>query len=111
MTMEQLFSATGMAQGQRQQLRALKSPAQPASDQEQQPERQELPEDTLEQLRQGEIKQIAMRAELWKALLDARVPSESDPSKAVPFLGDIAFLRNVRGMYQASVPVSELISE
>jgi len=111
MTMEQLFSATGMAQGQRQQLRALKSPAQPASDQEQQPERRELPEDTLEQLRQGEIKQVAMRAELWKALLDARVPSESDLSRAVPFLGDIAFLRNVRGMYQAGVPVSELISE
>ncbi len=125
MTMEQMFSATGMAPGQRQQLLAQTSPSQSSNQEErnslEDKLRQAFPQmktsqqqqtaTSLANLRENEVKQLHIRAELWKTLLGARVPSENDPEKTIPFLGDMAFLRNVRGMYQAGILTETLVAE
>ncbi|HEX7734913.1 MAG TPA: hypothetical protein VF458_08620, partial [Ktedonobacteraceae bacterium] len=116
MTMEQMFSATGMEAGQRQLLLKLTAEAEPVS-QSPSPERKErqglrqLQAEVLKDVYQQATLQQAMRGELWKVLVEARVPDESDPQKSLPLIGDVAFLRNVRGMHQAGIPLDTLIAE
>jgi hypothetical protein len=114
MTMEQMFSATGLEAGQRQLLRKL------AASVERKPSRSNGKEErgllklqaaVLNGLRPGEALHQALRGALWKELVQARVPGEHDPAQSLPLIGDVAFLRNVRGMYQAEIPLDTLVNE
>ena len=62
-------------------------------------------------MQQAEVQRLAIRAAIWKAIISARVESEGDVRRSVKFLGDVAFLRNIRGMIEAGVPVADLIDE
>jgi hypothetical protein len=131
MTMEQMFSATGLEMGQRQLLHKLLESAEPApakkkakgkkgkaeeASQEEPAEREKpglrkLQMEVLADVRQRDALHQKIRSALWKELVQARVPGEQDPEQRVPLIGDVAFLRNVRGMYQAGIPVKTLIAE
>ena len=111
MTMEQIFSATGMDTGERKELRALLAPPQEQKEEAEQAEEAHPDPRALALLQQHEVKQRSIRAELWKALLGARVAAENDEQKQVSFLGDIAFLRNIRGMQRSGIPVAHLVTE
>ena len=112
MTIEQIFSATGLLPGERKKLREIEAAAQEESS-----SLDALPDpvhrDTalLSHLQQAEVQRLAIRAAIWKAIISARVESEGDVRRSVKFLGDVAFLRNIRGMIEAGVPVADLIDE
>ncbi|HEY0756027.1 MAG TPA: hypothetical protein VGD98_18865 [Ktedonobacteraceae bacterium] len=119
MTMEQMFSATGLEPGQRLLLKKLtleteELASEPLSSREQKQQKQGLRKiqaEILHDLQPRDVLQGAIRSELWKALVEARVPGEHDPAQSVAMLGDVAFLRNIRGMYQAGIPLKTLIDE
>lgn len=112
MTMEQIFSATGMSSGERKQLRLLLAPPEEGPKEDGEEDRKPDGEHgSLELLQQHEIKKRDIRAEIWKNLFIARVADENNSEKMLPFLGDIAFMRNLRGMYQSGVPVSAMVQE
>jgi hypothetical protein len=52
-----------------------------------------------------------IREALWQALMSARVSDEERPERRVPLLGDVAFMRNIRAIYQAGVSVKDLQDE
>ncbi len=122
MTMEQIFSATGMAAGEREQLRAFPALIEKAlkDKMKQQAGLKDTatigstPEpdyELLERLRDHELKQRDIRAALWRTLSVARVANEEDGQKEVAFLGDMVFLRNVRDMFLSGLPVYDLVTE
>lgn len=49
-----------------------------------------------------------IRSQLWQSLLNASVPDEGGGARQMKFLGDTAFLRNVRDMFQNGVPLDNL---
>jgi hypothetical protein len=122
MTMEQIFAATGLLPGQRQHLALLSGnspnllpePAKTAEAENQPQTEAASPEDrqlVVSELQQAEVMQRRIRAELWRVLSVARVPDEENSGKSVAFLGDMAFFRNLRGMYEAGLPLETLIAE
>ena len=122
MTMEQIFAATGLAPRQRVQLLKLQAAQQitiklPAEDRDEEAEEVEPVETEsvdlvhLSDLEEADIKRLAMRAEFWKLLNTARIPDETDPARLLPFLGDMAFMRNIRGMSLAGLPTADLLAE
>jgi hypothetical protein len=100
MTMEQMLSASGMPQGTRKQLKELSAGEQTSMDKAQ-----------LEPLKKQELASRAVKGEIWKNIMAATVPDEERPEKTVPFLGDTAFLRNIRGMHQAGIALEDLKAE
>jgi hypothetical protein len=52
-----------------------------------------------------------VRKALWQALMSARVSDEERPERQVPLLGDVAFMRNIRAIYQAGISVKHLQDE
>ena len=112
MTIEQIFSSTGLAPGDRKRLLALTAPASPSASQEATgPAQAQADGALLSRLQMAEVARLEIRAALWRALLGARVEGEDDSQRAVEFLGDVAFLRNVRGMIESGVPVADLLAE
>lgn len=116
MTMEQMFSATGMEAGQRQLLLKLTETdvavSQPSALKKQgKQDLRTLQAEVLHDVRQQATLQQAIRSEMWKALVEARVPDEQNPEKRVPLIGDVAFLRNIRGMHQAGIATATLVAE
>jgi hypothetical protein len=62
-------------------------------------------------LTEEDIAYWQVRQALWQALMSARVNDEERPERRVPLLGDVAFMRNIRAIYQAGVSVKELQGE
>jgi hypothetical protein len=52
-----------------------------------------------------------VREALWQALMTARVSDEERSERRVPLLGDVAFMRNIRAIYQAGVSLKDLQDE
>jgi len=118
MTMEQMFSATGLEAGQRKLLRKLVASVESRPSRSKRKKKEGKEEQgllkaqaaVLSGLRPQEALHLRMRGALWKELVQARVPGEHNPEQSVPLIGDVAYLRNLRGMYQAGVPLSTLIA-
>jgi hypothetical protein len=102
MTMEQMLSASGMPKGTRKQLKAFTD-----GESAQKSQNTEL----LQNLQTQELSAQMIKGEIWQNIMSATVADEERPEKLVPFIGDVAFMRNVRNMHQAGVPLADLLVE
>lgn len=62
-------------------------------------------------LTEEELTYWLVRGALWQALMSARVSDEERPERRIPLLGDVAFMRNIRAIYEAGVSIKDLQDE